>query len=129
MIEGWFKGYSPEYNDFVRALLEDGLEAMNEYMNGVAFDTFSNFDAGRKPLGRTQPECFYHGFVLGLMVDLADRYTMTSNHESGFGRYDVMLESVKATGINTNSVMLCMVNMMKKLIFKGETKDGRIRKQ
>ena len=26
------------------------------------------------------------------MVNLADRYTVTSNRESGFGRYDVMLE-------------------------------------
>ena len=39
-----------------------------------------------------EPERFYHGFVLGLMVELADRYTLTSNRESGFGRYDVMLE-------------------------------------
>ncbi len=38
------------------------------------------------------PEKFYHGFVLGLMVDLADRYEVTSNRESGFGRYDVMLK-------------------------------------
>lgn len=34
---------------------------------------------------------FYHGFVLGLVVDLADRYRITSNRESGFGQYDVML--------------------------------------
>lgn len=32
------------------------------------------------------------GFVLGLMVELSRRYTLTSNRESGFGRYDVMLE-------------------------------------
>ncbi len=41
------------------------------------------------------PERFYHGFVLGLMVDLADRYIITSNRESGFGRYDIMLEPLK----------------------------------
>ena len=41
---------------------------------------------------KSQPERFYHGFVLGLMVDLTDRYVVTSNQESGFGRYDVMLE-------------------------------------
>lgn len=35
----------------------------------------------------------YHGFVLGLLVDLAERYTLTLNRESGFGRYDVMLDS------------------------------------
>ena len=30
--------------------------------------------------------------MIGLMVDLRDRYTLTSNRESGYGRYDVMLE-------------------------------------
>ena len=64
-------------------------------MNQVTFDTFSNFDTGRKPSGKSQPERFYHGFVLGLMVDLANRYLITSNRESGFGRYDVMLEPLK----------------------------------
>lgn len=68
---------------------------MNEYMNSVALDTFSNFDMGRKPSEKSQPERFYHGFVLGLIVDLSDRYVVTSNRESGFGRYDVMLEPVK----------------------------------
>ncbi len=95
MIEGWFKNYSPEYNDFIKALLEGDIDAMNEYMNQVAFDTFSNFDTGRKPSGKSHPERFYHGFVLGLMVDLSDRYAITSNRKSGFGRYDVMLEPLK----------------------------------
>ena len=65
---------------------------MNYYMNGVALATFSNFDTGNKPSKRTEPERFYHGFVLGLMIELSNRYTITSNGESGFGRYDVMLE-------------------------------------
>ena len=39
-----------------------------------------------------EPERFYHGFILGLLVDLRDRYYLKSNRESGFGRYDVMLE-------------------------------------
>lgn len=92
MIEGWFKNYSPAYNDFVRALLLDDRKAMNHYMNKVALATFSQFDAGNHPSGTTEPERFYHGFVLGLMVELSDRYMMTSNRESGFGRYDVMLK-------------------------------------
>lgn len=92
MIEGWFKNYAPEYNDFIKALLADDKKAMNYYMNGVALATFSNFDTGNKPSKRTDPERFYHGFVLGLMIELSNRYTITSNGESGFGRYDVMLE-------------------------------------
>ena len=91
MIRKWFGRVSYVYNDFVKALLTDDIKAMNVYMNKVAFATFSYFDTGKNPSWQ-EPERFYHGFVLGLMVDLADRYTLTSNRESGFGRYDVMLE-------------------------------------
>ena len=92
MIEGWFKDYVPAYNDFIKALLLHDKKAMNRYMNRVALETFSNFDTGNKPSDSTEPERFYHGFVLGLMVELSGRYTVTSNRESGFGRYDVMLK-------------------------------------
>lgn len=91
MIRKWFGGTSSAYNDFIRALLSGDLKAMNAYMNRVALATFSYFDTGKNPSGE-EPERFYHGFVLGLIVELADRYILTSNRESGFGRYDVMLE-------------------------------------
>lgn len=54
-------------------------------------ETFSYFDTGSNP-SREEPERFYHGFVLGLLVTLRKKYVLTSNRESGFGRYDVMLE-------------------------------------
>lgn len=92
MIEDWFSDFTPAYNDFIRALLKGDLKSMNGYMNRVALATFSYFDTGKKPSEEAEPERFYHGFVLGLIVDLADRYVVTSNRESGFGRYDVMLE-------------------------------------
>jgi len=92
MIEGWFSDFVPAYNEFIRALLQDDLEAMNEYMNRVSLETFSFFDTGKRQSEYSEPERFYHGFVLGLMVDLKDRYVITSNRESGFGRYDIILE-------------------------------------
>lgn len=92
MIDDWFLEYTPAYNAFLGALLQDDRKAMNIYMNRVALATFSFFDVGKKPSRDAEPERFYHGFVLGLLVDLADRYAVTSNRESGFGRYDVMLE-------------------------------------
>ncbi|MCD7735525.1 MAG: ATP-binding protein, partial [Lachnospiraceae bacterium] len=98
MIHGWFADYTPAYNEFVRAMLNGDIQAMNVYMNRVALATFSFFDTGKKPSGEAEPERFYHGFVLGLLVDLADRYRMLSNRESGFGRYDVMLEPVQDQG-------------------------------
>lgn len=93
MIDGWFAEYTPDYNAFIKALLRGDKEEMNIYMNRTALATFSCFDSGNKPSEKTEPERFYHGFVLGLMVDLAGRYSITSNRESGFGRYDVMLEA------------------------------------
>ncbi|MBO5354394.1 MAG: PD-(D/E)XK nuclease domain-containing protein [Lachnospiraceae bacterium] len=67
---------------------------MNAYMNRVALNTFSYFDTGNRPSG-AEPERFYHGFVLGLLVELQKEYRITSNRESGFGRYDVMMEPKK----------------------------------
>lgn len=96
MVHDWFSGSEHNYNAFIRALLKDDLKAMNVYMNRVALATFSFFDTGVRPSEHTEPEQFYHGFVLGLLVDLADRYAVTSNRESGFGRYDVMLEPLHA---------------------------------
>ena len=91
MVSGWFEEAGGNYNDFVEALLMGDLDAMNDYMELVAEDIFSSFDSGVKP-SKKQPERFYHGFVLGLIVELKDRYDITSNRESGFGRYDIMLE-------------------------------------
>ncbi|WP_251208148.1 AAA family ATPase [Acetatifactor aquisgranensis] len=95
MIRDWFSGEDVPYNGFIKALLLGDVKAMNRFMNKVALATFSFFDTGRKPSEETEPERFYHGFVLGLMVELAGRYRITSNRESGFGRYDVMLEPCK----------------------------------
>ena len=95
MIRDWFAPQEDTYNDFIKALLLGDVDAMNAYMNRVTMATFSYFDTGSSPSGE-EPERFYHGFVLGLMVDLSDRYVLTSNRESGFGRYDVMLEPRKA---------------------------------
>ena len=97
MIRKWFSGTGTVYNGFIKALLQDDVKSMNAYMNRVALATISYFDGGRNPSMETQPERFYHGFVLGLAVELADRYIITSNRESGFGRYDVVMEPKNGT--------------------------------
>ena len=91
MVRDWFSRSEQEYNGFIQALLLCDTDAMNDYMNDVALNLFSYFDTGKRP-GRENPEIFYHAFVLGLMVDMQRDYVVTSNRESGFGRYDVMLE-------------------------------------
>jgi len=91
MVRDWFSDEDVPYNNFIKALLLHDVEAMNEFMNEIALATFSSFDVAKSTSKNDAPERFYHGFVLGLMVELADRYEITSNRESGFGRYDIQL--------------------------------------
>ena len=91
MILRWFNPAKSETNEFIKALITGDIEAMNAYMNKVALKTISYFDTGNVPSDE-EPERFFHGFVLGLMVDQSDNYIIISNRESGFGRYDIMLE-------------------------------------
>ena len=92
MINGWFTPAKRQYNEFVKALLINDLDTMNELMNHLSCEIFSYFDTGRRVSQEAQPERFYHGLVLGLLVELQAEYILTSNRESGYGRYDVMLE-------------------------------------
>lgn len=96
MIEDWFSEEDSAYGNFKDALIAGDLDYMNQFMNQVALQTFSSFDTGNKPSEEQEPERFYHGFVLGLIVDLAEKYRIISNRESGFGRYDVVMEPLKA---------------------------------
>ena len=95
MMKGWFKKTSSYYNSFIKALLKGNVKEMNAYMNEVALATFSTFDTGKHPSVRSQSERFYHGFVLGLLVELRGDYEIISNSESGLGRYDVMICPLK----------------------------------
>ena len=98
MIEGWF-AQTEDFGEFVSAMLKGDIKSMNRYMNKVALNTFSYFDAGNKPSEQREPERFYHGFVLGLIVDKSEDYTVKSNRESGYGRYDVVMEPKDANNV------------------------------
>ena len=89
LIRGWFNN-TGDYGNFVSCMLSGDVVNMNRFMNRVALNSFSYFDTGKTPSDEA-PERFYHGFVLGLMVERAPEYTVTSNRESGFGRYDVVM--------------------------------------
>ena len=95
MVSDWFGRQRGNYNRFISAMILGDVDEMNDYMNEITCEIFSYFDTGKRVSKKVQPERFYHGFVLGLLVDLKGRYLMTSNRESGFGRYDIMLEPVR----------------------------------
>lgn len=96
MVKKWFRKDATNYNGFIDALLRANVKEMNAYMKRVMLSVFSMFDGGNHPSEFSMPERFYHGFVLGLLVELQGRYQLTSNRESGFGRYDVMLRPLKS---------------------------------
>ena len=91
LISGWFKTIRNTSDEFVIALIKGDIKAMNYFMNKIALATFSYFDVGNKPSEYIEPERFYHGFVLGIMVGERENYILKSNRESGFGRYDIMM--------------------------------------
>ena len=91
MVEGWFTSKTSKYSKLIKSFLEGKTEDLNEYMNILTCSLISSFDTARNEDDFLAPEKFYHGFVLGLLVELRERYSVKSNRESGFGRYDVML--------------------------------------
>ena len=92
LISDWFLDSDVPFGEFVSSMIIGDVQGMNVYMNKVALETFSSFDAAKVPSEEKNPERFYHGFVLGLLVDKAEDYTVKSNRESGYGRYDVVME-------------------------------------
>lgn len=68
MVQDWFHKPKARYNDFVKSLLANDVNHMNQFMNRITAETFSFFDTGNEP-SRQEPERFFHGFVLGLIAD------------------------------------------------------------
>lgn len=87
LVERWFENTGGNYSYFVKALLEGNIDDMMDTLSEICESMISTFDGS----GKAAPENFYHGLVIGLLVELRDRYEIKSNRESGLGRYDVML--------------------------------------
>ena len=95
IIRDWFSN-KVEGND-LRSILEDlitlRLEDFERKFKKLVIEMFSFFD-----VGENTAENFYHAFVLGMLVGLKDKYFVKSNRESGYGRYDIMLEPKDKNG-------------------------------
>ena len=101
LVNSWFETASGNYMErFADALRTGDLREMNTQMQQVVIQSASGFDSGTKPAGgRTQPENFFHGLTLGMLTCLAGDYHVSSNRESGFGRYDITLEPLERSRI------------------------------
>ena len=126
MVMGWFSNQRLDYDEFSKALLAGNKEFMNEYLNEIAEETFSSFDTGAKPSEFKQPENFYHGFTLGLIAGLRNIYHITSNRESGYGRYDVVLEPFNQD-VDDGIILEFKVRDTKKEASLQETVDAALR--
>lgn len=89
LIQRWFAGRRKNYNEFIKALLSNDIDKFNNNLSKLVEETISYFDKGNKE----NLESFYHGLVLGIVAELRDKFVIRSNRESGYGRYDVLIES------------------------------------
>ena len=90
MVQRWFS-QTGGLSRFAKAMLQGDVRGMTRYLNDIMLTSMSSFDGGKNPSIKL-PENFYHGLVLGLLAENTRDYTVTSNRESGYGRYDVILE-------------------------------------
>ena len=95
MVQDWF-ARTGGLSGFAKAMLQGDVRGINRYLNDIMLTSMSSFDGGQNPSVKL-PENFYHGLVLGLLVENSRDYVITSNRESGYGRYDVVMEP-KDTG-------------------------------
>jgi len=89
LIKLWF-AQAGGLSEFTKAMLQGDPETMEEYLGDIMLICMSSFDGSKTPSEKL-PESFYHGLVLGLLVEQNSRYEIRSNRESGYGRYDVMM--------------------------------------
>lgn len=86
-LNDWYPKSGYGYASFIQDMLSNAIGRMEMSLNTITETVFSYYDVTGK-----EPERFYHGFVLGLIYVLKDRYTITSSRESGYGRFDVIME-------------------------------------
>ena len=95
IIREWFndKVIGNNLNTILKDLVTLNLKEFEKKFQVLVRQMFSFMD-----VGENTAENFYHAFVLGMLVGLKDNYYVKSNRESGFGRYDIMLEPKDKNG-------------------------------
>ena len=88
IISSWITDtlHDSEYQTMLKSLLAGDIKIFNKIFSKYVISAFSYFDTAG------EPEKTYHAFVLGMLISLPrEQYTIKSNRESGYGRYDLMI--------------------------------------
>ena len=95
IINDWFKNkvIGNDLKSILKDLVTLNLDEFERKFRVLVKEMFSYMD-----VGENTAENFYHAFVLGMLVGLKDTYYVNSNRESGYGRYDIMLEPKEKSG-------------------------------
>ena len=72
------------FRNTMEALKKSKIDNFEKYLQNIILKSTSYND--------TKNEDFYHGLILGMTLYLDRDYYITSNRESGLGRYDVIIE-------------------------------------
>ena len=72
------------FRNTMEALKKNKIDNFEKYLQNILLKSTSYYD--------TSNEDFYHGLILGMTLYLDRDYYITSNRESGLGRYDVIIE-------------------------------------
>lgn len=89
IVQNWFsdKVMGNDLRSILKDLVDMNIREFEKKFKKLVREMFSYMD-----VGENTAENFYHAFVLGMLVGLKDTYYVRSNRESGYGRYDIMLE-------------------------------------
>ena len=89
IITDWFRNkvIGNDLKSILKDLITLNMKEFEKKFEVLVKEMFSYMD-----VGENTAENFYHAFVLGMLVGLKDSYYVNSNRESGFGRYDILLE-------------------------------------
>jgi len=90
IIIKWFNETINEsnLNEMLKALIGGEIDIFEEILNKFVCESLSYFNL---PKQTKDVERVYQAFILGMLVNLQNKYEITSEKESGYGRYDIAI--------------------------------------
>lgn len=80
-----FLGGVDLFQEMIKELKKENLLGFERKLQSILSHSMSYYDGSMQ-------EKYYHNLVLGMLLSLTKEYHVRSNQESGYGRYDLLLE-------------------------------------